>query len=50
VRTPSIERKLEILHGLEAIGIDALDIGLPGAGPHVVPTCCALAREIADQR
>jgi len=50
VRTPSIEQKLEILHGLEAIGIDALDIGLPGAGPHVVADVLRLAREIADQR
>jgi len=50
VRTPSIERKLEILHRLEAIGIDALDIGLPGAGAHVVADVERLAREIADRR
>ena len=50
VRTPSIEQKLEILHGLVELGIDALDIGLPGAGPHVVRDVERLAREIADQR
>ena len=50
VRTPTIEQKLEILHGLEAMGIDALDIGLPGAGPHVVADVLRLAREIAGQR
>jgi 2-isopropylmalate synthase len=50
VKTPSIEQKLEILHGLAAIGIDALDIGLPGAGPHVVRDVLRLAQEIADQR
>ena len=32
VKTPSIEQKLEILHGLAGIGIDSLNIGLPGAG------------------
>jgi len=50
VRTPSIEQKLGILHEMVALGIDALDLGLPGAGPHVVRDVLALAREIADQR
>ncbi len=50
VRTPTIEQKLEILHGLATLGIDALDIGLPGAGPHVQKDVLRLAREIADQR
>jgi len=50
VRTPSIEQKIAVLHDLAAIGIDALDLGLPGAGPHVVRDVLALAREIAAQR
>lgn len=50
VRTPSIEQKLEILHGLAAIGIDSLNIGLPGAGPHVVADVTRLAQEIVDQK
>ena len=50
VRTPPIEQKLEILHGLAAIGIDALDIGLPGAGPHVQKDVLRLAREIVDAK
>ncbi|HEV8241376.1 MAG TPA: LeuA family protein [Thermoanaerobaculia bacterium] len=50
VRTPSIEQKLGILHEMVALGIDALDLGLPGAGPHVVRDVLALAREIADQK
>ena len=33
VRDPSITEKIEILHLMEALGINALDIGLPGAGP-----------------
>ena len=50
VSTPTIEQKLAILHGLEEIGIDALDIGLPGAGPHVVRDVQRLAEEIANRR
>ena len=36
VRTPSIDEKIRILHLIDALGIDTADIGLPGAGPHVV--------------
>src|SRR5437588_9871517 len=50
VRTPSIAQKVEILHDMVALGIDALDLGLPGAGPHVVRDVLALARGIADQK
>ena len=48
VKSPSIEAKLEILHLMEAVGIDSADIGLPGAGSHVVSTVTRLAREIVD--
>ena len=50
VRTPSIEEKLRILHLIDRLGIDTADIGLPGAGPHVVRDVERLAREIVDQR
>jgi len=50
VRTPSIDEKLKILHLIDRLGIDSADIGLPGAGPHVVRDVERLAREIADQR
>lgn len=43
-------RKLEILHLIDRLGIDTADIGLPGAGPHVVQDVERLAREIVDQR
>ena len=46
VRSPSIDKKLAVLHLMEAIGIDSADIGLPGAGPHVVAAVERLAREI----
>jgi 2-isopropylmalate synthase len=48
VRNPPIERKLEILHHMEALGIECANIGLPGAGPHVVAAVERLAREIAE--
>ena len=50
VRTPAIEDKVHLLHLMDRLGIDTADIGLPGAGPHVVSDVGRLAREIADQR
>jgi 2-isopropylmalate synthase len=50
VRSPSIEQKLRILHLIERLGIETADIGLPGAGPHVVADVERLAREIRDQK
>ena len=50
VRAPSIEQKLRILHLLNQVGIDTADIGLPGAGPHVVKDVERLAREIVDAK
>ena len=50
VQCPTIEQKLEILHLIDRLGIDTADIGLPGAGPHVVRDVERLAREIVDQR
>lgn len=50
VRCPAIGEKLEILHLIEQLGIDTADIGLPGAGPHVVQDVERLAREIVDQK
>jgi 2-isopropylmalate synthase len=50
VRCPTIDEKLRILHLIDRLGIDTVNIGLPGAGPHVVRDVERLAREIADQR
>jgi 2-isopropylmalate synthase len=46
VRDPSIEEKIRILHLMESLGINMLDLGLPGAGPRAVEHVEALAREI----
>ncbi len=48
VANPTIEEKVEILHRIAGLGIEAANIGLPGAGPHVVADVERLAREIVD--
>ncbi|MEM7052087.1 MAG: 2-isopropylmalate synthase [Acidobacteriota bacterium] len=50
VLTPTIDEKLEILHYIAELGIEGANIGLPGAGPHVVRDVTRLAREIVDQK
>src|SRR5437899_1874048 len=50
VRDPSIKEKIEILHLMEALGINSLDLGLPGAGTRAVEHVEALAREIVGNR
>src|SRR5271168_160968 len=50
VRDPRIGQKIEILHLMESLGINTLDLGLPGAGPRAVEHVTALAREIATQK
>ena len=50
VRAPSIEQKIRILHLLDRLGIESADIGLPGAGPHVVADVERLAAEIGRSR
>jgi len=50
VHDPGIEEKIRILHLMESLGIDSVNIGLPGAGPRAVEHTEALAREIATNR
>jgi 2-isopropylmalate synthase len=50
VRDPSIAEKIDILHLMDALGIDSLDLGLPGAGTRAVEAVTALAREIAAHK
>src|SRR5712675_1209682 len=50
VHDPSIEEKIEILHLMESLGIDSLNIGLPGAGARAAEHAELLAREIASNR
>jgi 2-isopropylmalate synthase len=50
VRDPTIAEKIEILHLMESLGINSLDLGLPGAGPRAVEHIEALAREIVTNK
>ncbi|HEV2313960.1 MAG TPA: LeuA family protein [Candidatus Acidoferrales bacterium] len=50
VHDPGIEEKIHILHLMEDLGIDTVNIGLPGAGPRAYHDTEALAKEIARCR
>ncbi|HEX8723156.1 MAG TPA: LeuA family protein [Pyrinomonadaceae bacterium] len=47
---PTVERKLELLHLMNDLGIDTADIGLPGAGGTHAEGVERLAREIVEQK
>ena len=46
---PPVEKKIELLHLMDALGIDTADIGLPGAGGTHAAGVERLAKEIADK-
>src|SRR5438128_5320960 len=46
---PSVEKKIELLHLMNELGIDTADIGLPGAGGTHAAGVELMAREIADK-
>jgi len=48
-RDPSIEEKLRILHLMDELGIDAADLGLPGASARQRADVKRMAEEIRDQ-
>jgi 2-isopropylmalate synthase len=50
VHDPSIGEKIEILHLMEALGIEMVNIGLPAAGARAYADTEALAKEIAYAR
>src|SRR5580765_5090241 len=47
---PPVEKKIELLHLMDSLGIDTADIGLPGAGGTHAAGVEMMAREIADQK
>jgi isopropylmalate/homocitrate/citramalate synthase len=47
---PAVEQKIELLHLMDALGIDTADIGLPGAGGTHAAGVEMMAREIAEQK
>ena len=50
VTEPPVERKIELLHLMDALGIDTADIGLPGAGGTHAAGVELMAREIAEKK
>lgn len=50
VREPPVEKKIALLHLMEALGIDTADIGLPGAGGTHAAGVERLACEIAEKK
>jgi 2-isopropylmalate synthase len=50
VLDPSIEKKIQILHLMEGLGIDSVDLGLPGAGSRAKDDVQRLAQEIASAK
>ena len=50
VTDPPVGAKIEILHLMENLGIETVDVGLPGAGTRQREAVLALCREISDRR
>ncbi|MBI4729983.1 MAG: 2-isopropylmalate synthase [Acidobacteria bacterium] len=46
VLNPPVEKKIELLHHMEALGIDSADIGYPSAGERALADVVRLAQEI----
>ena len=47
-RNPSIEQKIELLSYMERLGIQKVDLGLPGAGPFHLEHISAMLSHISD--
>ena len=47
---PPLDRKIAMLHAMVGIGVDAISVGLPAAGPRAVRDATELAREIRAAR
>jgi isopropylmalate/homocitrate/citramalate synthase len=50
VREPPVEKKIELLHLMNDLGLDTADIGLPGAGGAHAASVEIMAREIANKK
>src|SRR6184192_3434140 len=47
---PPVEKKIELIHLMNALGVDTVDIGLPGAGGTHATGVELMAREIAEKK
>ncbi len=50
VSDPPVEKKIELLHVMDALGIHTANLGLPGAGGRPREVIMQLAQEIADSK
>ncbi|MSP26396.1 MAG: 2-isopropylmalate synthase [Myxococcales bacterium] len=50
VDDPALDKKLELLHVMAALGIHVADIGLPGSSPRAFDDCLRMCREIVAER
>ncbi|HEX4844914.1 MAG TPA: LeuA family protein [Geothrix sp.] len=50
VRDPDIAAKRDLVHRMARLGVDAMDLGMPGAGPKALAAVRALMVEIRDHR
>jgi 2-isopropylmalate synthase len=50
VRDPDISAKRDLTHRLARLGVDAVNLGMPGAGPKALAAVRALVVEIRDHR
>ncbi len=50
VRDPDIAAKRDLIHRLARLGVDAINLGMPGAGPKALAAVRALVVEIRDHR
>jgi 2-isopropylmalate synthase len=50
VRDPDIAAKRDLIHRLARLGVDAVDLGMPSAGPKALAAVRALMVEIRDHR
>ena len=48
-RNPSIEQKIELIDYMESLGIQKVDLGLPGAGPFHVNHIDAMLKHMGDR-
>ena len=50
VQDPELAAKRDLLHRLAGLGVDSIDLGMPGAGPKAMASVKALLIEIRDHR
>ena len=50
VVTPTVDERVKIIHLMDAMGIDSVDIGLPGAGGVVKQDTLELARALTRDK